>query len=120
VPENLATSHYLLRLEQEQWNKGNKVSKPRLSYVAKEDFVSFEQDSFYQKHNYIVEILHDPTGEAVKLSAGGTAPPHVTGPNVVELRQRYADLMQVDVEQVDQSLSVQDLATLIKDAEKTE
>lgn len=111
VPNSLAEDHYLLLIDKEVWKKGRKISKPHTKLVSKNDFKAFAEDRFFEKHEISVEILHDPT-----LGKGGAtiAPP----PKKEDYMKQVAELMEIDIKDVDPKLSIKELKEIIAEEKK--
>jgi hypothetical protein len=127
VPEHLANNHYLLHLEKEQWNKGQKISTPEIRLVPVADYISFTNDGtangFYENHGYTVEILHDPSlikgeedeeedEEVTGETAGGkkaVVTEKAKPKKKPELLKEYAELMGIEESAIEKNVTIAQL-----------
>lgn len=122
-------------MEKEEWNKGKKISKPTKRVISINDYNSFANDQYFEKHGFDVEILHDPTLEeggvkaakSVKLEKqsdeakgekGKTATPSKqVNKTKADYVAELAGIRKVTVESIDPKLTIAQLKELIDEEE---
>lgn len=76
------------------------------------DFHSFVEDKFYEKHEISVEILHNPT-------VGTDNEKKVEAPKKKEeYVKEYAELLELEVSEIDPKLTIKELKQYIADEKK--
>lgn len=115
-------------MDKDLWDKGKKISEPLLKFYAVEDFLLAQEQNYFENHQLKVEILHDPTfkGQAgdesqTPVGAGTGTGPNSNGgaePTVEDLRLSLATILEIDVKEVDPSLTAEQLKAEIASAKE--
>lgn len=114
MSEDLAKDHYLVLVEKEQWNKGTKTSKPTERLISINDMESFIGDKYFEKHEISMEILHDPTLSSEGEATGATK--NIVTKKKEDYVKEYAELLGVEITDVDPKLTVKQLQQYIEEA----